>query len=189
MLNYHDTHKQHLPPAAIYDANGRPLLSWRVAILPYLDENELYKQFHLDEPWDSPHNRKLIEKMPAVYADPDPKLRQLAREGKTTYQVPAAAETAFHDNLGTPYRDVKDGTANTILIVEVEPPRAAVWTKPADWEVDLQNPRKGVERTDRPFFTAGFADGHVAAIPVVADAAKLRAGLTRAGGEEVDQSY
>jgi hypothetical protein len=127
--------------------------------------------------------------MPAIYADPDPKLRQLAREGKTTYQVPVGPETAFHDHLGTAYRDVKDGTAHTILLVEVEPVRAAVWTKPADWEVDMQSPRGGVERTDRPFFTAGFADGHVTAIPVDADAAKLRAGLTRAGGEEADQSY
>ena len=79
---------KHFPPAAICDKDGRPLLSWRVAILPYIDQEDLYKQFHLDEPWDSPHNRSLIEKMPGTYMDLGPKADQLNHEGKTT--VPSA---------------------------------------------------------------------------------------------------
>jgi RNA polymerase sigma factor (sigma-70 family) len=67
LLNYHDT-MGHLPPPAIVDRDGKPLLSWRVALLPFLEQDNLYKQFHLDEPWDSPHNRKLVAHMPAVYA-------------------------------------------------------------------------------------------------------------------------
>ncbi len=186
MQNYHDVNK-HLPPAAICDKDGKPLLSWRVAILPYLDEGKLYQQFHLDEPWDSPHNRLLIEKMPAIYADPHPKLKALAREGKTTFQVPVGAETVFHNNEGTTFREIMDGTSKTILIVEVEPLRAAVWTQPKDWEVDLEHPRRGVEQTDRNHFIVARCDGSAHAVPVDIDEKTLRALLTRAGREVIDQ--
>ncbi|MEX0585941.1 MAG: DUF1559 domain-containing protein, partial [Pirellulales bacterium] len=187
MLNYADVIK-HLPPAAIFDKDGRPLLSWRVAVLPYMDKDEveLYKQFHLDEPWDSPHNRTLIEKMPDTFADPDPIIRRAAGDGKTTFQVPVAAETIFYNNQGTPYKEIADGTSKTILIVEVAPLRAVVWTKPEDWEVNMRHPRSGVERTDRDRFTAGFADAHTSTIPVEVDEATLRAMLTRAGREVYD---
>src|SRR5262249_51556565 len=73
MHNYHDVNGK-FPPAAICDKQGKPLLSWRVAILPYVEQDNLYKQFKLDEPWDSEHNKKLIAQMPKVYALPrDPK--------------------------------------------------------------------------------------------------------------------
>jgi hypothetical protein len=186
MLNYHDTQKQLPASAEFRDKDGKPLLSWRVAILPYLDEIDLYKQFHLDEPWDSPHNRTLISKMPSIYADPDSNLKELRDAGKTTYQVPVAPETVFHGKEGIAYRDIADGTSKTVLIVEVEPLRAVEWTKPRDWEVDMQNPLEGVAREDRKVFTAGFADGHVQAIPVDADPAKLRGLLTRSGQEVFD---
>jgi hypothetical protein len=186
MINYHES-KKHLPASAeIRDKDDKPLLSWRVAILPYLDEIDLYKQFHLNEPWDSPHNRALIAKMPAVYADPDPRLKALAKAGKTTYQVPVAPETIFHGNEGIALRDVTDNISRTILVVEVEPSRAVEWTKPQDWEVDVQKPLEGVTRDDRPVFTAGFADGHVEAIPVNVDFKKLRGLLTRGGHELFD---
>jgi hypothetical protein len=187
MINFHDTQK-HLPAAAeIRDKDGKPLLSWRVAILPYLDEGDLYKQFHLDEPWDSPHNRALLAKMPSVYADPDHKLKEITKAGTTTYQVPVAPGTIFHGNEGITYRDVTDGTSKTVLIVEVEPSRAVEWTKPQDWEVDMQNPLEGVAREDRKVFTAGFADGHVEAIPVNVDSQTLRSILTRSGKEVLDR--
>src|SRR5262249_36515165 len=67
MLNYHESQKI-LPPAAIYDRQGQPLLSWRVLILPYIEEVRLYKEFHLDESWDSPHNLRLLRRMPGIYA-------------------------------------------------------------------------------------------------------------------------
>jgi hypothetical protein len=185
MLNYSDVNK-HLPPAAICDKNGRPLLSWRVAILPYIEQNELYKQFHLDEPWDSPHNRTLIDKMPQLYADPDPQIRQTAGPGKTTCLVPVAAETIFFHSEGTALKEIPDGTAKTLMLVEVEPLRAAIWTKPEDWNVDLLHPRQGLERSDRSRFAAGFADSTVVALPTDLDDATLRAMLTRAGGETFD---
>ena len=66
MHNYHD-HEKALPPAAVLGKDGRPLLSWRVLLLPYVEGQELYREFHLDEPWDSPHNIQLLERMPSAY--------------------------------------------------------------------------------------------------------------------------
>ncbi len=187
MLNFENDHKRYPAAAAIRSKDGKPLLSWRVAILPYLDGgNELYQQFRLDEPWDSPHNRKLITKMPGLFADPDPKLAHLASEGKTTLVVPVALETMFFNDEGATVRDVTDGTVKTIMAVEVEPLRAVVWTKPDDWEVDVQNPLSGVERDDLKEFVALFADGHLEVIPVNVDFRKLRGLLTRGGGELFD---
>jgi len=185
---YADQNK-HLPAgAAIRDKDGKPLLSWRVAILPYIEEQPLYEEFHLDEPWDSAHNRSLISKMPTLFADSDPKLQQLVQGGKTMIQVPVGPETMFFNNDGAKFAEIKDGTSNTIMIVEVDPAHAVEWTKPADWEVDLKNPSQGLARADRDFFTAAYADGHVEIItPKKAGEKRLRAQLTRASGEIVDQ--
>jgi hypothetical protein len=187
MLNYESDHKRYPAAAAIRSKDGKPLLSWRVAILPYITGGEaLYQQFRLDEPWDSPHNRQLITKMPGLFADPDPKLAHLASEGKTTFVVPVAPETIFFNDEGATVQDVTDGTAKTIMAVEVDPLRAVVWTKPEDWEVDVQNPLSGVQRDDRKDFAALFADGHLEIIPVNVEFQKLRGLLTRAGGELFD---
>jgi len=160
-----------------------------VAILPYIDQSALYKQFHLDEPWDSPHNRPLIEKMPGTYMDLGQKASQLNHEGKTTFQVPVGPQTVFYNNEGTKFSEITDGTSKTIFVVEVEPSRAVVWTKPEDWEVNLNQPRKGLERTDRTYFTSAFVDGHgeIIDLPKIDDN-KLRALLTRAGGEVVNEN-
>ena len=93
MHNYLDSHKT-FPPAYSRDKSGRPLLSWRVHILPYVEEASLYKEFHLDEPWDSPHNRTLIDRMPAVYRCPSMS-RKPADRGKTTYLTPRGKATIF----------------------------------------------------------------------------------------------
>jgi hypothetical protein len=188
LLNY-ESAKKHLPAAAIYDKEGRPLLSWRVAVLPYLEKGELYKQFHLDEPWDSPHNKTLIDKMPGEYMGVGSQYDQLNSEGKTTCQVPVGPKTVFYNKEGTKYRDISDGTSKTILLVEVEPKRAVPWTKPEDWEVDLEHPRRGVERSDRNQFTAAWCDGSVQLVPVNANETQLRALLTRAGGEVVESHF
>jgi hypothetical protein len=145
-------------------------------------EAELYKQLQLDEPWDSAHNKTHHTRMPELYADPDPKLASLKREGKTTFQVPVGPETIFYKNEGTQLRDITDGTSRTMLVVEVVPERAVEWTKPADWEVDMQNPLVGVKRTDRDRFVTGWADGHAEAIQNDIDPQDFRGLLTRAGG-------
>ena len=106
MHNYHDVYKQ-FPPAAIRDAHGRPLLSWRVALLPFVEENQLYHQFHLDEPWDSPHNKPLLAKMPEVFK---PRSATLRAAGKTTLLVPVGKQTIFGPPEGVAIREITDGT-------------------------------------------------------------------------------
>jgi hypothetical protein len=186
-INHHEARK-FFPPQAIRSQDGKPLLSWRVALLPFLEDGglDLYNQFHLDEPWDSPHNRTLIAKMPATFADPDQNLAQLAKDGKTTYVVPMAKGTIFAGDKDVKFADIADGTSKTIMFVEVDPLHAVVWTKPEDWDVDLENPLRGVNRDDRKQFVAAFADAHVEAIPVNVDPGKLRGLLTRDGREVFD---
>ncbi len=182
ILNYESARK-HLPGPAILNKDGRPLLSWRVAILPYLDDQNLYlyRQFHLDEPWDSPHNLKLLKKMPSVYGDHA--YPALAREGKTTVVAPIGSKTVFDTKDGTRFPEISDGTAYTILVVEAPAEKAVPWTKPADWEVDMAHPKRGLERTDRDRFIAAYCDGSVSVIPANADEKTLRENLTRDGGE------
>ncbi len=112
------------PPAAICDANGKPLLSWRVAILPYINEGRLYQQFKLDEPWDGPNNSKLLLPMPKCYAFPGD---TTAPQGYTYYRVFVGNGAAFDpprpsgpngENPGVPLSDFTDGAGDTILIVE-----------------------------------------------------------------------
>jgi prepilin-type processing-associated H-X9-DG protein len=122
--------------------------------------------------------------MPSVYMNPGPNAGALNGEGKTTCQVPVGSETVFFNKEGAKYRDIRDGTSHTILLVEVEPGRAVVWTKPEDWEADLNNPREGLAGAERDSFMAAFADGHVEIIDLrKTPDARLRALLTRAGRE------
>ena len=115
MQNFHDVLKR-LPAVGNTDPSGEMLLSWRVHLLPYLEQRALYDQFHLHEPWDSPHNRALIEKMPPVFTSPGSK----AGVGKATYQVVIGEHTAFPGREGTSFKQFTDGTSKTILVVEVD---------------------------------------------------------------------
>lgn len=128
------------PPSASYDPGGRPLLSWRVYVLPYLGQEALFREFRLNEPWDSLHNRALLEKMPDVFRSTDPAVPA----NHTTFQVPIGSTVAFGSQTGRTVSEFVDGTSQTVLIVEVEPQRAVEWTRPADWEVDLQQPKQGL---------------------------------------------
>ncbi|APW61988.1 DUF1559 domain-containing protein [Paludisphaera borealis] len=139
MHNYHDVNDR-LPAAAIVDKDGRPLLSWRVAILPYLDSGSVYTKFHLDEPWDSSHNIALLESMPSVYACPSD--REL-KPGMTGYQVVVGPKTAFTPDFKLlRIADFTDGTTNTLLIGESR--RAVPWTKPEDLPFDGALPLHGL---------------------------------------------
>jgi hypothetical protein len=130
MLAYGDR-EGHFPPSAIYGKNGEPLLSWRVALLPYLGHEHLFQQFKLDEPWDSPHNLTLVDQIPDVYGLPWYFDERADR--KTTYfQVYVGPGTAFEGKKGISIRDFPNGISDTVLVAIAPDP--VIWTKPADIE-------------------------------------------------------
>ncbi len=184
MHGYADTHK-HLPAAAIYDDDGRPLLSWRVAVLPHLGEEALYREFHLDEPWDSEHNARLIERMPQFYRSPGQ--RELAA-GRTTYLAPVGEKTLFEGREGKRFQEITDGTSKTIMAVEAGKAQAVVWTKPDDWPVAADAPAAGLSSPYGNRILVLLCDGAVLALKWPLEAEAVRALASCNGGEVVDLS-
>jgi hypothetical protein len=160
--NYHDVYKKF--PSNSVDANGKPLLSWRVHILPYIDQQVLYNQFKLDEPWDSEHNKKLSEIVVAVYRDPSAELKP----GTTTYLMPNSAGT-IGGQSALRFQDILDGTSNTLMVVNAAPERAVIWTKPDDLTVTQENPFAGITTATRKKFEAALCDGSVRVISDATD--------------------
>ena len=178
MHNYHASNEC-LPPAAITDKNGKPLLSWRVALLPYIECSDLYNRFHLDEPWDSPHNLTLLNAMPSYFkcpSDPDPK------PGMTNYVAVIGPSTCFRpDFQPVRFADITDGTSNTLLLGESR--RAVPWTKPEDLRFDQNIPFSGLGSAHNSGFNALLADGSVKFLKNTISPAVFNALLTRNGGE------
>jgi hypothetical protein len=189
--NLHDANNE-LPPAAICDRAGRPLLSWRVAILPYIEQEALYKQFKIEEPWDSPHNKTLIEKMPLTFTVEG---KSAGPSGTTHYQAIVGPGTAWEvqPQLGGPFgrRGLRlpaftDGTSMTIMLAEAADP--VVWSKPEDVTFDgKQLPRFG--GVVKNGFNVGLADGSVTFVRQSVDPANLRFALTRNGGEVLPNDW
>ncbi len=180
-LNY-EAAKNSLPAHALYSDDGKPLLSWRVLLLPYMGHQELYRQFDLDEPWNSPHNKQLIPLMPEVFASPTSTLDRSL--GKTNYVVPIGAGFVFDGTIkGSPLRSITDGTSNTICMLEVNDDVAPVWTQPSDLEVAPDTPLVGLGGQHAGVFLAAFCDGHVTSIAPTIDAQVFLSLLTKSGGE------
>jgi uncharacterized protein (TIGR03067 family) len=179
MHNYENLHG-HLPAAAIRDNNGKPLLSWRVAILPYIEQANLYDQFKLHEPWDSAHNKKLLKEMPSVYAP----VNVRTKEPYTTFcQVFTGKGTAFESDEGQKIADIVDGTSNTLMVVEASEP--VPWTKPEDLVYDPHKPLPKLGRQLSDGFNAAFCDATVRLIQKSTKESVLRALITRNGGEVI----
>jgi hypothetical protein len=185
MHKYHDAHQQ-LPPAVIRGPKGTPLYSWRVAILPYMGEEPLYKEFKLDEPCDAPRNKALLSRMPRVFQAPG-----RPRDYQTHYQVLVGPGTAFErESLG--WHDFPVGLGNTILVTEGTQP--VPWTKPADLVYDPVKPLPALggvvakvpgevdwQFTRQEGFNAAMVDGSVRFILRGTDDRAIRALITRDG--------
>ena len=152
--NYYDTNNG-LPRADGDRAGTKTGLSWRVQLLPFLDEQALYDEFHQDEPWDSEHNKSLIEKMPKVFATSG-----VDEVGKTSMHVIVDETTPFHGAKGIGFAEVLDGTSNTILAVVAGADTAEEWTKPGGLKLDLEAPRKLLGNFGNEFLAA-LCDGSV----------------------------
>lgn len=206
--NY-DASKNAFPAPVLYGGkSGKVPYSWRVAILPYLAQQELYNQYDFDEPWDGPSNRKLIDKMPAVYSYPGIDGSPLS-QNKTAYFVFTGEGTALGPPGATAVRgaamvgapggkdgqsvtakpaapmimDITDGVSNTILLVESK--RDVPWTKPEDIPFDANSPLRELQGFNENGFNAAFADGSVRFISKSIDQTVLKALITRAGGEAI----
>jgi RNA polymerase sigma factor (sigma-70 family) len=192
MHNYHDSHNS-FPGAAIKGADGKPLLSWRVALLPFVEQADLYSQFKLDEPWDSPHNLALVERMPAVFDSPGVANKA---PNETLFQVFTGPETVFPESGGLDIREIRDGTSQTLLIAEAGV--AVPWTKPADlpYASNQPLPRLGgigpdglvVGGITPDGFLAVRADGSAAKfshVKRILPEETLRAMITASGGEPI----
>ena len=171
----------HFLPSAIVDRQGKPLLSWRVALLPYIEQDNLYKQFKLNAPWDSPHNKKLLAMMPRTY-----RIEKLqdTNATETYYQVFTGPRTPF----ATPQSRVKingisDGTSNTLMVVEAAAP--VPWTKPADIPFDPNGspPKVGGLYRSAPGFNAVLFSGATKWFPGTVPPAKLRSLIMPADGK------
>ena len=181
MHNYHAANNA-FPRAAIASEDGKPLLSWRVAILPYIQQNELYNKFKLDEPWDSPRNKALLKEMPPVFLCVD---RIKPEPFTTNYRVFVGPGAVFEKDRDTGIADFTDGTSNTILVVEAK--EAVPWTKPDDLKFDPAAPASlfGAGSPHPDGFNAGTADGNVRFIKNVIERIVFRNLITRNGGEVV----
>lgn len=163
--NYHSAFGK-LPPAILYGPDGKTPYSWRVAILPFIEQDALYRQYKFDEPWDSENNKKVLAQVPRTYQDPS----EVGKSTNTSYFAVAGVKTII--NLGTAGADfvnITDGTSNTIAVVDAK--KDTPWTKPEDIDVDTAAAKLGYQDDQ---FLAGFGDGSVRMIKKSIDATMLK---------------
>jgi len=185
MHSHHDVYKQF--PAPSWGRTGKGKLSWRVAILPFVEEARLYNEFKHDEPWDSEHNKKLIPRMPKLFEIPN----VAAPEGMTHYQVIVGGKDTTPSLYADPFErvritDITDGSSNTLMIVQGE--KAVPWTKPDDVTFDPKaNNSPRLYR--HPYgYVVLLCDGSVRILPPTISAERLKAIVTRSGGETIGPS-
>ncbi|MFL5328112.1 MAG: DUF1559 domain-containing protein [Gemmataceae bacterium] len=184
MLAYHEA-EGNMPPAIFGKDGKKPILSWRVAILPHIGQKALYQQFKLDEAWDSEHNKKLVAKMPDIFIDSEAPPNK--EPGQTHYQVFVGKTAGFvmHKD-GVQISDIADGTSNTIMIATATSP--VTWTKPEDLAYEPGKPLPKLGFGGKPINVA-FFDGSVKAIKPKVSEQTMRALITRSGGELISEDY
>ena len=179
MHNYHDTYG-HFPAAQNYAAGSKHPHSWRVALLPFLEQQAIYDQYHLDEPWDSEANLKFAKTVVPVYRSPFDK----GSSTNASYFALTGPDTVFFDPNGAKFRTIIDGTSHTIMFVEAK--RDIPWTKPEDIPYDAEKPLPELGGWMPGIFQAAMCDGSVRVISQQVDEKTLRAMITRDGREVID---
>lgn len=179
--NYHD--QLHcFPPAVVMGPDGKTPHSWRVEILPYMEDAKLqaiYKQYRLNEPWDSEHNKKLIEAT-TFFSVPSDK----PSEDCGYFFVTGPGTVFDKDAQPRQIRNITDGTSKTIGVVEAR--RSIPWTKPEDIEFDPNKPLPKLGGFFEGGFDAAFMDGSVHFLPDDIDEKTLRALVSCRGGEVIN---
>lgn len=179
--NYNETYGT-LPPAYIPDATGKPMHSWRVLILPYLDQQPLHNAYDFNQPWDSPQNLAVTQNIPPVYACPSS-----TNQGDTHYVYITGKGTCFEGAQGIKFRRIIDGTSHTLLVVEAREP-GIHWSEPRDFDMKAfmaTGEPGGFSSTHPGGFNALFGDGSVRFINENIDTTTLKSLTTPAGGETI----
>jgi hypothetical protein len=185
MDNYQAVHSK-LPPAVVYGKDGKALYSWRVLLLPFMEEKELHEQFKLDEPWNSAHNKPLLARMPAVYS---PFNGEPPAEPHTTfYQVFVGKGTALDHSQGV-HRENGSPVHSAMQFLIVEAGKAVPWTAPEDLAYAPDQPLPALGGISRNGFRAAFVDGHVSFFRKETTEATLRALITGEGTEKLDLNF
>jgi prepilin-type processing-associated H-X9-DG protein len=188
LYNYHEAHGR-LPPAYILGPDGKRWHSWRTLILPFLDQPKLYKQYRFDEPWDGEHNRTLWSQVRGLRCLHD--RANFEQRGLTHFVAVVGPKTAWPGENATSLKNFWDGSANTIMVVEVNQP--VPWFAPMDLEFDdaLQHWGDGQESQSRHGGgrLVAFADGSLRWLPSTGEQKISKeiwgAMLTRSGRETV----
>jgi hypothetical protein len=195
--NYHDVHGC-LPPAYIPDENGKPMHSWRVLILPYLEDSGLYEQYDFSEPWDGPNNSRLAGQMPYEYRC----FAKRRASATTDFVAVTGPRTVWPGTESPKLDDVSDGTGNTILVVEIADSDIN-WMEPRDVSLEdlvadvdpktgsalLSTHEAGKDRNRLAFAPVAFGDGSTARLRADCDRTTLEALFTSSGGEAVDEAH
>jgi len=180
MYNYSSSAGDGRFPAAAIFKDEKPLLSWRVAILPFLGQQALYDKFHRDEPWDSAHNKALVEQIPAVYS---PVVPGGEAKGETFYQIFYGDGAMFEIDLRPTLSDCFDGPSQTAMVVEAA--KAVPWTKPEDVAFDKKKPVPQLGGQFEHGFHLLFADGSLLFLSKKIEEKTLRALITPRGNDAI----
>ncbi len=184
IMNF-ESQKGNYPTESTPKQNGQGGLSWRVAILPFLGEDALYRQFQLNESWDSEQNRKLIPQMPKIFHSPGIKTER--EDGFTNYLAVVGPSSVIADTgRGTRIQDVRDGTSKTIMVVEADDEQAVIWTAPEDLRYNPDEPVEGLGQIWSGTFFAVLADGSVQRLSLSLGDDDLLGLFSRDGGELIE---
>jgi len=183
--NYHDTYGS-FPPAITYNSDGQPMHSWRVLLLPYLDQAPMYAQYNRNEPWNSPGNMAVTANMPVIYACASNPSGPFS--GNTSYVALDGSGSVMNSEKPARIRDIADGPTQTLMVVEAQN-SGIHWTEPKDFDLSLGGTPGpgGLSSFHIGGFQGALADGSVRFFSGSINPQTLKALLTINGGETVGE--